>query len=102
MKFDDILFFILIALIVGTALWLLHGSPLEADALIAISIAIAASELLIWRAIFKMDKKTSIGFMKIKNDFNALNNKLDNKFSNIEKSLNNFSDRLINLERRRK
>ncbi len=87
-RIENILFWFLILLIVGTALWLLHGSPPETDALITIALAVAASELLLWKTLFSMDnklsqkisnidKKTALGFANIKNDITNINSKLD-------------------------
>jgi len=80
-KIEDGVLLALIIAIVGIALWLLSGSPPSNDALIAVALFVAASELMIWRNMFSLDKKTSLGFMKIKNDiekgFLGVNNRLD-------------------------
>jgi len=55
-KIEDIIFWILISAIVAIALWLLSGSPPEIDALITIALFVAASEMLIWRKIFSIEK----------------------------------------------
>ncbi len=81
MKIEDIIFWLLITAIVGVALWLLSGSPPETSALIAIAVFVAASEILIWKNLFKIDKKTAIGFEKIKNNIN-------NKFLEVNIQLN--------------
>ena len=70
MEIKNIIFWVLIFLIIATALWLLHGSPAESSALIAVALFVAASELLIWKNLFNIDKKNSIGFIKIKNEIN--------------------------------
>ena len=81
MKIEDIVLLALIIAIAGIAVWLLSGSPPDSDALIALALFVSASELLIWRNMFSLDKKTSLGFMKIKHDmqngFSEINNKLD-------------------------
>jgi hypothetical protein len=95
---EDVVFWIFILIIIGTALWLLHGSPPESSAIITIGIAVAGSELLIWRTIFnndkknslklsEMDKKTAISFIKIKNEMN-------NRFDKIEDKLNLINNKL--------
>lgn len=76
MKIEDIIFWIIIFLIIATALWLLSGSPLETDALISIALFVAASELLIWRKLFDIDKKTAVGFEKVKSELKNIKNKL--------------------------
>lgn len=100
-KIEDILFWIFILIIIGTALWLLHGSPPESSAIITVAIGVAASELLIWKKIFsiekcfdlsisKLDKNVSLSFMKIKSDIDKnniiINNKLDNINDKLKKS----------------
>jgi len=76
-KLENILFWIFIAIIVGTALWLLKGSPPEISAIITIGLSVAGSELLIWRSLFKIDKNTAVGFAKIKGELNNINYKLN-------------------------
>ncbi len=92
-KIEDILFWIFIAIIVGTALWLLHGSPPEMSAIITIALGVAGSELLIWKSLFKTDKKTAISFMKIKNEIEKNSLIINNKLDNIENKLNNIKRR---------
>jgi len=82
MKIEDIIFWLIMILVVGVAVWKMVGSPTDTATLIAIALFIAGSEILIWKALFNMDKKTAIGFEKIKNNMNNkfldINNKLDN------------------------
>ena len=87
-KIEDILFWIFIAIVIGTALWLLYGSPPEMNAIITIALGVAGSELLIWKSLFKADKKTAISFMKIKNEIEKNNLIINNKLDNIESKLN--------------
>ena len=74
-RVEDILFWIIIALIVATAIWLLSGSPPEIDALISIALFVAASELLIWKKLFSIEKNTAISFTKLKSDIQEIKNK---------------------------
>jgi len=83
MKIEYIAFWILIVLIVGLAVWKLIGSPTDTSSLIALALFTAGSELLLWKAIFKIDKKTSIGFVKLKDDMNS-------NFKHINEKLNNW------------
>lgn len=76
MKIEDVVFWIIISLIIATALWLLSGSPPEANALVSIALFVAASEILIWRKLFDIDKKNAVGFEKVKNDLEYIKNKL--------------------------
>lgn len=75
-KIEDIILWILVLAIVAIALWLLHGSPPEENALITVALFIAASELLIWKKLFEIDKNTAIGFTKVKEKLNSIENKL--------------------------
>lgn len=77
-KIEDILFWISVAAIIAIALWLLSGSPSEINALISIALFVAASEILLWKAIFSIDKKTSNGFIKIKSDMNNIRKDISN------------------------
>ncbi len=90
-KLEDILFWIFIMIIVGTALWLLSGSPPEMSAIITIGLAVAGSELMIWKKIFEIDKKTAVSFIKLKS-------KIDNKFNNIENKIDKITNKLDNLK----
>ena len=88
LKAEDWVFFIVIALMILIALWLLSGSPPIDNAIITLFIYVVTSDLLLWRKVYSIDKNTTIGFMKVKNDFNKINNRLDNidtKLNNIEK-----------------
>jgi len=112
-KFEDIMFWIFILLIIGTALWLLHGSPPDISAIITIAVGVTGSELLIWKKIFsiekdfncivsKIDKNINISFMKMKNDFDKNNLMMSNKFDNFNMQINNKLDNLNNKITRRK
>ena len=76
-RLEDILFWVFIAIIIGTALWLLSGSPPEISAIISIGLAVAGSELMIWKKLFSIDKNTLIGFMKVKYSLEKVNDKLN-------------------------
>ena len=80
-KIEDIIFWLLIIGIIAVAIWMLHGSPTETNALISLAIFVAGSEILLWKALFSMDKRTAIGFERTKNDIN-------NKFMKINSQLN--------------
>ena len=80
-KIRDIIFWILILAAIGIAIWLVIGSPTIETGLLMIVIFIAASEIVIWKTLFKIDKKTCIGFIKIKNE-------MHNKFVEVNNNLN--------------
>ena len=75
-KIEDIVFWAIIIAIIALAIWLLFGSPTDTSAIIALAVFIAASEILLWKAIFSIDKRTSVGFMKLRNDLNNQHNEL--------------------------
>ncbi len=89
-KIEDIIFWILILIIVAIALWLLAGSPPEVNALVAIALFVATSELIIWKKLFavekntavdfaKLDKNVSISFIKLRNDIKELKDLIKKK-----------------------
>ena len=80
-KIEDIIFWFLILSIIAVVLWMLSGSPPMENGLLIMVVFVAGSELLIWKAFFKMDKKTAIGFEKMKND-------MSNKFLETNNNLN--------------
>ncbi len=114
-KIEDIIFWIFIAITVGTALWLLHGSPPESSAIITVAITFAGSELLLWRKIFSIEKRTTIGFIKINHEMNnnfmkmknemdknnlMINNKLDNYHILANNKLDNLNNKLNLIKKR--
>lgn len=91
-KIENILFWILIALIVGIAVWKLFGSPTDTATLIAIALFVSTSEILLWKALFSMDKKVTVGFVRIKSDTNNLKGnfvQLNKKLDKIEELIKN-------------
>lgn len=76
-KIEDIVFWIIIVLIISLIIWLLSGSPTNTSAIIALGAFVAASEILIWKSLFNINKKTAIGFEKIKSEFNKLDHQLN-------------------------
>ena len=85
MKIQDIIFWLIILAVIAIAIWLLSGSPPEENALISIALFVAASELILWKSYFNLDKKSAIGFMKIKNEMNEINNNLTQINKKLEK-----------------
>ncbi|MAG02733.1 hypothetical protein CMI42_05330 [Candidatus Pacearchaeota archaeon] len=94
LKFEDIVFFIFLAIILGTSLWLLHGSPTLIGAIISIGIAVFGSELLLWRKVFSIDKSVSLGFMKMKHDIDKFRIEVNNKFDSVGGKLNEISEKI--------
>jgi len=71
-KVEDIAFWVIIALIIATAIWLLSGSPPEVNALVSIALFVAASELLIWKKLFSIENDTAVSFIKLKSDIKEI------------------------------
>ena len=95
-RFEDIVFWIAILSLIGLALWLFHGSPSEINAIMAIIVFTAVSEIAIWKFMFKkdksvaamlgkFDKKTAIALEKVKSRFDIIDYKLDNIEKHIRK-----------------
>jgi len=76
-KLSDILFWVLILSAVGVAVWLLVGSPTTEQGLLMITFFIATSEILLWKSLFKIDKKTAVGFEKVKSRFDRIDYQLN-------------------------
>lgn len=68
----------------GVAIWKLVGSPTDTAALISITLFVAGSEIILWKALFKTDKRTEIGFIKIKNDINNLKEDINKKHQELK------------------
>ncbi|MBL7148097.1 MAG: hypothetical protein ISS82_04695 [Nanoarchaeota archaeon] len=90
LKAEDIAFLILVLAAVFVLLWLLVGSPTLESSVITVGLFIISSEFMLWKKYFDVDKKSAIGFVKVKSDFDEVKNRLggiDNKLNNIEKLL---------------
>lgn len=105
LKIEDIIFWILIIATIAVILWKLFGSPSDLATIIAIGTFLLSSEILIWKTIFKIDKdnnlkvsqidkKTSLGFMKVKHDIEKMRFEMNHRFNNIENKLNEISKKL--------
>ena len=97
-KFEDIMSWIVIGLMVATVIWILSGSPTEMGAIIGIFGFTATSEILLWKKLFsiendfnsrllKLDKKTEISFINLRNDMNKGFDKIGNKLNIIESKI---------------
>ena len=112
---EHVLFWILILAIIATVIWLAFGSPEFEKSLLMVMIFVAGSELLLWKTLFATDKKSSIGFERVKigfervrSDFKQVNIRLDimgsditgikDNFISIENNFNGVKNRLINIE----
>lgn len=88
-KIIDIIFWITILLTIAVALWLLHGSPTTENAVISITVFVAASEIMLWEYLYRIENKINIGFIKTKTD-------VKEKFNNLELKLTNIENKIIN------
>lgn len=84
---EDIGFWIFILAGIAVIIWMLIGSPTLENGVLTLGVFVFCSELLLWRNHFKMDKKTTVSFVKLKNDISNINNNtinINNKLGNIE------------------
>jgi len=65
-KIEDTVFWILIAAVAGIIIWKLFGSPADTATLITATLFLMGSELTLWRKMYIIEKKTEVGFMKVK------------------------------------
>ena len=86
MKIENIAFWILILSAIALSIWKLFESPSDIATIISIASLSIGSELLIWKEIFKIDKKTAIGFIKLKTD---LERKIESSTDEIKELINN-------------
>jgi len=90
-KIEDVLFWICIFMLILLALWMLHGSPTEIAAVISIILFVATSEVLLWKELFKVEKRTEQALMRLDHKmdlkFMHLENKMGGQFKDIDKEL---------------
>jgi len=84
---EEIVGWIVIGLMIATAIWMLSGSPTLVGAVIGIFGFVATSEILLWRKLFSVENKTSLGFMKVKYDMEKNHLKILNKLDGIERRI---------------
>lgn len=105
LKAEDITFWILILAVISMVIWLAFGSLSFENGFLVIAILIAGSEILLWRALFTIDKRTAVGFERVKLDFERVNNKLgnmENKLANIEDNIAEIKNGLVGIKKSRK
>ncbi len=96
LKIEDIVFWIIILMIIALAFWLLSGSPQEISAIVSLALFVVASEILLWRALFrssektnikleKLDKKTALSFERLKNNTNIKFLEINNNLNEIKR-----------------
>ncbi|MBS3088484.1 hypothetical protein J4402_01760 [Candidatus Pacearchaeota archaeon] len=77
-KLSDVIFWLIIIAIVAIAIWKLFGSPTDTSSIIAIALFVAGSELIIWKYVFNLEKKTAVSFTKLKYEINKRFDTLEN------------------------
>ena len=89
-KLIDILFWLLILAAIAIAIWILSGSPDLTGGLISVMVFVAASEVLLWKSLFSIDKKNAIGFEKVRYEFKNMRStiiKIESSLERIEQKL---------------
>lgn len=97
MKIEDIIFWLAILAAIGIMIWKLFGSPTDLATLVSIVSLLFVSELTLWKAIFSVEKKAGIGFMKVKGDLNILKNDMSYMKNEINYKFNELNKRLDNI-----
>lgn len=101
---EDVVFWIIIAMIVAIIIWKLFGSPTDLATYASIFTLIATSQIVIWKHIYRienkldnklhgLDKKTAISFVKMKHDIYDLRKDMNNRFDTINEKLDNLGRR---------
>ena len=57
-------------------------------------VFIATSEILLWKALFNINKKTSIGFIRTKHNTDKLRTDINNRFNDIDNKLIDIEKKL--------
>ncbi len=97
-KIEHIIFWILILSIIGISVWLAFCSPSFETSLLTVAIFFAGSEILLWKFLFFYDKKTAVGFEKVRGDLKVMGNKfesIENRLGGIEGGIGEIRDKLI-------
>ncbi len=87
-RIEDVVFWILIFATIAVIIWKLFGSPSDIAVIIFIGTFIIFSEIMLWKNFFKIDKKTSLGFMKVEHDIEKFRIEVNNRFDIIDNKLN--------------
>ena len=96
-RIEDIIFWILILSVIGVVIWLSFGSPDFESSLLALMIFVANSGILLWKFLFNLDKKTAVGFEKVRNHIGDIKRDvgdINSRFGRIEEALNKINKKL--------
>lgn len=100
LKTDDIVFWILALAAIALIIWKLFGSPTDLATFISVALFVIGLEFLLWRKVYSLDKKTSLGFMKAKHDMDNLGKEFNHGFDKISTRLDNI-EKLITGKRKK-
>lgn len=96
-RIEDVLFWILILVSTAIIIWKLFGSPTDLATIISVGTFLITSEILLWKYVLKIDKNTSMEFMRVKNSFLRVKHEIekfridvDHRFDIIENKLDNL------------
>jgi len=84
----DVLFWVLILAAIGVAVWMAVGSPPIETGLLIIVIFISTSEILLWKAVFRIDKRSAVGFEKVRSKIEKLENNMNQQFLEVKNLIN--------------
>ena len=85
---------LVLAATIGLGIWLLIGSPTEMQAIIALAMFVGTSGIMLLKYIFVVDKKATVGFIKVKHDIDKFRIEVKNRFNNIDTKLNEITRKL--------
>ena len=90
MRTEKIVFWVLMLAIIGIVIWLAFGSPDFENGVLAIILFFVASEILLWKALFAVDRRASLGFERVKSGFKEFKDRLggmEDRLEDIELSI---------------
>ena len=86
-KLEDIIFWLLIIGIIVVVIWMLSGSPPTENGLLIITIFVVTSEVLLWRVMFNIEKKSIIGLERLDKKTAISFERVKNQLGNIQKDI---------------
>ena len=93
-KLEDIVFWILIIVIVAIIVWKLFGSPSDTAILMTSVLFMISIILTLWKKVYNIERKTEVGFMKVRGDLNTI--KIDINY--MRKDINSINNKLENIQ----
>ncbi len=93
-KIEDLVFWLLIIVVISILVWKLFGSPTDTATLITTVLFLISIILTLWKRIYYTERKTEVGFMKVKGDLKLIKNDI----GYIKRDINNINDKLKNIQ----